>query len=188
MVFLKRILSLLIMGFRHIFKSEMMAALIGRHTNKIDKKGRISVPKMFRDALFINIAEGRSDFIPFSGIYLFRSFKYPAIEGCGEAFIQRVIGSLDELELFSDEQDDLAITLLENSYQVTYDTEGRILLPLELSQYAGLNGEAVFVGRGTRFQVWQPEAYEIHNKNAFDRVRNQGATLRLKSSVDGLAQ
>ena len=165
-----------------------MTALIGRHTNKIDKKGRVSVPKMFRDALSEPFERDPSSLVPFPGVYFFRSFKYPAIEGCGETFIQRVIGSLDELELFSDEQDDLAITLLENSYQMTYDTEGRILLPLELRQYAGLKDEVVFVGRGTRFQVWQPEAYNIHNTNAFERVRHKRATLRLKNSLDGFNQ
>ena len=165
-----------------------MTALIGRHTNKIDKKGRISVPKAFRNALSSPVSEERGASTLFSGIYLYRSFKYSAIEGCGEAFIQRVVDSLDELELFSDEQDDLAITLLENSYQMAYDTEGRIFLPVELRAYAGLSDEAIFVGRGTRFQVWQPEACNIHNKNSFERVRSQGATLRLKKLQEGFDQ
>ena len=162
-----------------------MTILIGQHTNKIDKKGRVSVPKNFRNALTVPSSQDENNLIPFTRIYLFCSFKYPAIEGCGEAFIQRVIASLDELELFSDEQDDLAITLLENSYQMTQDTEGRILLPKELRKYACLSDEAVFVGRGTRFQIWQPAAYHIHNKNAFERVRHQAATLRLKKPVGG---
>ena len=155
-----------------------MAALIGRHINKIDKKGRVSVPKPFRDALSMS-GEKKSEF---SGIYVYRSFKYPAIEGCGEAFIQRVIDSLDDLELFSDEQDDLATTLLENSHQLAYDTEGRVLFPPELIDYAGLTNEVVFVGRGTRFQIWQPDAYEAHNSEAFERARSRGATLRLRSN------
>ena len=71
------------------------------------------------------------------------------------------------------------------SYQMTQDTEGRILLPKELRKYACLSDEAVFVGRGTRFQIWQPAAYNIHNKNAFERVRHQAATLRLKKPVGG---
>ena len=93
-----------------------MAALIGRHINRIDKKGRISVPKQFRDAL--------SD-QGFPGIYVYPSFKNPVIEACGDEFIQRIVASLDDLELFSDEQDDLASTILENSYQLPYDTGGR---------------------------------------------------------------
>ena len=161
-----------------------MAALIGRHLNKIDKKGRVSVPKPFRDALSIPGVSGAKK-SNFSGIYVYRSFKYPAIEGCGEVFIQRVINSLDDLELFSDEQDDLATTLLENSHQLAYDTEGRVLFPPELIEYAGLTSEAIFVGRGTRFQIWQPEAYETHNAEAFERARSRGATLRLRSNDQG---
>ncbi|MFP6711560.1 MAG: division/cell wall cluster transcriptional repressor MraZ [Rhodospirillales bacterium] len=161
-----------------------MAALIGRHINKIDKKGRVSVPKPFRDALSVpNSAKSE-----FSGIYVYRSFKFPAIEGCGEAFIQRVIDSLDDLELFSDEQDDLATTILENSHQLAYDTEGRVLLPKALIDYAGLGAEAVFVGRGTRFQIWEAGAYETHNAEAFERARSRGATLRLRSSDGSKAE
>jgi len=156
-----------------------MAALIGRHINKIDKKGRVSVPKPFRDSLAV--ADEVSDF---SGIYVYRSFKYPAIEGCGEAFIQRLITSLDDLTLFSDEQDDLAATLLENAHPMTYDPEGRVMLPKELIEYAAIGSEAVFVGRGTRFQIWQLEAYESHNVKAFERARSRGATLKLRPAAE----
>ena len=149
-----------------------MAALIGRHINRIDKKGRISVPKPFRDAL--------SD-QGFLGIYVYPSFKYPVIEACGEEFIQRIVASLDDLELFSDEQDDLASTILENSHQLPYDTEGRIVLPKTILKHADIKFEAEFVGRGNRFQVWEPSAYKIHNGNSFSRARTRGATLRLRA-------
>ena len=149
-----------------------MAALIGRHINRIDKKGRISVPKQFRDAL--------SD-QGFPGIYVYPSFKNPVIEACGEEFIQRIVASLDDLELFSDEQDDLASTILENSHQLPYDTEGRVNLPKALLIHADINSEAVFVGRGSRFQIWEPSAYELHNSAAFTRARSRGVTLSLRS-------
>ena len=51
-----------------------MAALIGRHINKIDKKGRVSVPKPFRDALADQ---------DFQGVYAFPSFKHAAVESDG---------------------------------------------------------------------------------------------------------
>ena len=149
-----------------------MAALIGRHINKIDKKGRVTVPKQFRDALSSH---------GFTGIYVYPSFKGPSIEACGEVFIQRIIKSLDDLELFSDEQDDLASTVLENSHQLPYDTEGRVVLPNVILKHANILSEAIFVGRGTRFQIWEPSVYEIHNSKAFSRARNRGVTLRLRA-------
>ena len=122
----------------------------------------------------------------FTGVYAFPSFKYPAIEACGEAFIQRIIASLDDLELFSDEQDDLASTILENSNQLPYDTEGRVILPPALLEHAEIISEAEFVGRGSRFQIWNPSAYELHNSTAFARARSRGVTLRLRAEEGGL--
>ena len=149
-----------------------MAALIGRHINKIDKKGRVSVPKQFRDAL-----SGQE----FTGIYAYPSFKYSAVEATGHAFIQRIIASLDDLALFSDEQDDLASIVLENSHQLPYDPEGRVILPQTLLNHANIESVAVFVGRGSRFQIWEPSAYELHNSAAFTRARSRGVTLSLRS-------
>ena len=153
-----------------------MAALIGRHINKIDKKGRISVPKQFRDAL-----SGQG----FEGIYTFPSFKNPAVEACGEEFIQRIVTSLDDLDLFSDEQDDLASTILENSHQLSYDTEGRIVLPSIILKHANITSEAIFVGRGNRFQIWEPAAYEIHSNHSFSRAKKRGVTLPLRADNGG---
>ena len=153
-----------------------MGALIGRHVFRIDKKGRISVPKQFRN--FLSDQE-------FAGIFVYPSFKYPAIEACGEIFVQRIIDSLDDLELFSDQQDDIAATVLENSYQLPYDTEGRVILPDPLLKHAKISTDAVFVGRGNRFQIWEPSAYEIQNTAAFARARSRGVTLSLRDSNDG---
>ncbi len=146
----------------------MAARLIGTHVNKIDKKGRVSVPKPFRD--FFRGQE-------FAGIYVFRSFKEPAIEGAGDAFMDEIVNRLDDLELFSDEQDDLAAVILQNSFQLPFDPEGRVALPQILMEHAGLSSEAVFAGRGGRFQIWEPQAFEENSAKTFERVRSRGATL-----------
>jgi len=148
-----------------------MALLVGRHLNKIDKKGRVSVPKPYREAV---IAEG------FAGVYIYPYFKYPALEGAGEAFMQRLSASLDDnLELFSEAQEDLAAITLENTFQLTFDPEGRISLPQELCRHAGLDGQALFVGRGSRFQIWSPDAYQEHRGGALEKAKATGATLQL---------
>ncbi len=146
----------------------MAARLIGTHINKIDKKGRVSVPKPFRDFF-----KGQD----FAGIYVFRSFKDAAIEGAGDAFMDDIVNRLDDLELFSDEQEDLAAVILQNSFQLPFDPEGRVVLPQTVIEHAGLSDEAVFAGRGSRFQIWQPDAYEENNRQTFERVRSRGATL-----------
>ncbi len=148
-----------------------MALFVGRFVNKIDKKGRVSVPKPFRDA-FANQS--------FAGLFAYPLFKSPAIEACDEAFMARLSESLDDLDMFSDEQDDLAAVILENAHSLSFDPEGRIVLPEELLFHAGIATQAVFVGRGARMQIWEPETYAEHAKKSFERARSRGATLRLR--------
>jgi len=154
-----------------------MALLVGRHVNKIDRKGRVSVPKMFRDAL-----SQQNDGLP--SLYVYPLFKVPAIECCGEAVMGRISDSLDDLDMFSDDQDDLASVLLESAHPLPFDPEGRVVLPAELMEHADMQGEAFFVGRGARFQIWSPETYRAHRGQAFERARARGATLRLRRPED----
>jgi len=156
-----------------------MTLFVGRHVNKIDKKGRVSVPKPFRATLQ---ASGSST------LYAYPLFKHQAVEACGEAFMARLSASLDELDMFSDEQDDLAAIVLEHAHEMNFDPEGRVMLPKELSKHAGIGAEAVFVGRGARFQIWAPEAYEANRAMAFERAKARGTTLplrKLSSTDDG---
>lgn len=148
-----------------------MALLVGRFVNKIDKKGRVSVPKPFRDA-FKDQA--------FAGLYVYPLFKFPAIEACGEDFMARISASLDDLDMFSDEQDELASVIMESAHPLTFDPEGRVVLPPELMEHAGIADQALFVGRGTRLQIWSPDTYASHAKQTFERARARGATLKLR--------
>jgi MraZ protein len=150
-----------------------MPLLVGRYVNKIDRKGRVSVPKPFRDAL----AEQASGF---AGIYAYPLFKAQAIEACGETFMKQLADSIDDLDMFSEDQDDLASVVLENAHQLPFDPEGRVVLPPELLDHAGISGEALFVGRGARFSIWEPAAFAEHRAGAFSRARERGATLPLR--------
>ena len=153
----------------------LMAMFVGRHINKIDKKGRVSVPKSFRAAL---------QSVGSNILYLYPLFKVPAVEACGEAFMARLSASLDDLDMFSDEQDDLAAIVMESAHALNFDTEGRVQLPREIVEHAGISLEAVFVGRGARFQIWTPAAYEANRAQAFERARARDATLRLLPDGD----
>ena len=146
-----------------------MTLLVGRHVNKIDKKGRISVPKPFRDAF---VGEG------FSGVYVYPSIRFQAIEACGEAYFRQLTQRVDDsLAMFSPEQDDLLIAILDNAHALPFDPEGRIVLPEELMQRAEINAEARFVGRVHSFQIWQPEIHEVHRHRGLDQARARGVTL-----------
>lgn len=148
-----------------------MALFLSTFLNKVDRKGRVSVPAPFRAALAGQV---------FNGIVAFRSYTQRTIEACG---IDRMAGlseSLDEMELFSEAQDDLAATIFADAHRLPFDGEGRIMLSPVLAEHAGITDMAAFVGRGATFQIWEPEAFRAHQEQARARARSQGATLRLR--------
>jgi MraZ protein len=150
---------------------------VGRHLNKVDKKGRVSVPKPFRSAMNKQ---------SFAGVYVFPQFKYSALEACSRNFMELIAQSLNELPMFSDDQDDLSI-ILENTHCLPIDNEGRIVLPKDLLVASGIGGSAMFVGRGGRFQIWCPKTYESIRGPAFTSIKKRDLTLSLNYLQTGLA-
>ncbi len=149
-----------------------VALFLSTFINKIDRKGRVSVPAPFRAALV-----GQS----YPGIVAFSSFRdsYSAIEACGMDRMERLSASLDKLNPFSDEHDDFASVIFGTSVQISFDGEGRIILPAHLRGHANIADQAAFVGRGATFQIWQPAALEAFQNEARQRAGAARETLRL---------
>jgi len=145
-----------------------VAIFIGTFENKVDAKGRVSVPAPFRQAL-----AG----LPFNGIAAFRSHRADAIEGCGMDFMEQMIARVGELDLFSADSDDLATTIFSDSQQLPFDSTGRIQLPESFRQHAGISAKAAFVGMGQLFQIWEPGKLEAHKAAARQRAREQRLTI-----------
>ncbi len=152
-----------------------MAVFLSTFANRVDKKGRVSVPATFRAAL----DQERS-----SGVILYPSFKHPCLEGCGDERIEQIAESIDALDAFSEEAENLQ-TILADSVRLTVDGDGRIMLPKDLADFAGMTETAMFVGLGKSFQIWEPAAFEDHRQAARRRARDNGATLRIVKSGDG---
>lgn len=146
-----------------------MALFLSTTTNKVDRKGRVSVPAAFRNAL-----AGQS----FHGIVAFPSFKYPAIQCGGMEWIEQLSTGVDAYAFFSDEHDTLTAALFANAHQLAFDGEGRILLPGALLEHANISDTAAFVGRGPLFEIWHPDAFDAHQSEAKRRAAEQGLTLR----------
>ncbi len=148
-----------------------MVLFLSTFVNKVDRKGRVSVPAPFRAALAGQV---------FNGVVAFRSYRQAAIEGCGIDRMARLSDSIDELELFSEARDDLASTIFADAHQLSFDGEGRSGLPPIFVEHAGITETAAVIGRGATFQIWQPDAFATHQDEARSRARDQGATLRLR--------
>lgn len=145
-----------------------MALFLSTFTNKVDKKGRVSVPATFRAAL------GEQQH---QGIVLFRSGQLNCLEGFDWAKMDEISDRLEHFDLFSSDQDDLATTVFGESVQLLFDGDGRIVLPLSLMESAQIVDAATFVGLGKKFQIWQPGLFEKRKEEARNRVRDKGLTI-----------
>ena len=141
---------------------------LSTYVNKVDRKGRVSVPATFRASL----AAQR-----FPGIVAFPSYKYPAIDANGIERMEELAARLETLEEFSDEHENLAALLFAPSQRLPFDTEGRVVLPAELAQHAFIIDSAAFVGLGKSFQIWEPGRFDEHLANLRERARRQGTKI-----------
>jgi MraZ protein len=153
-----------------------MAQFLGTHQNKLDAKGRVSVPAPFRAAL--KSLAGNAETTVGAPVVLRRSHQYACIEAWGQATFEKLADALNDYEKFSQEHEDFAMSLYADAYPMDTDKEGRILLPADLVAHAGLTDSVTFIGMGETFQIWEPEAAERRRAEARERARLKQLTLR----------
>ena len=122
----------------------------GRYENGIDAKGRVSVPSDFR-AVVANDA--------LNGVLIWKSFNGPFLEGGGEALLNTIAASVERMETYADSRMALERQIFGGARPLSFDSTGRITLPKEFQDWAGLNGRALFLGAFKRFEIWSPEVY-----------------------------
>jgi MraZ protein len=163
-----------------------MTHFLGTHQNRLDAKGRVSVPAPFRAALRGN-GETSGNGLNGNGhtaqLVLRPSHQHPCIEAWPAMEFQALAEPLHRLDLFSEEHDDLASALYADAFPVESDKEGRIVLPDPLIAHAALHEAVVFMGLGRIFQIWEPEAAERRRAEARDRARARRLTLPGASAV-----
>jgi len=147
-----------------------LALFLSTYINKIDKKGRVSVPSLFRQSLTSE---------KFSGVVVFRSYKHTALEACTIDRMEQLSKSVDQFDQFSDAYDEVSSTIFADAHQLTFDNEGRIMIPEYLRSYANIESKAAFVGRGASFQIWNPENFELFQKEARQKILSNKTTFKL---------
>jgi Uncharacterized protein conserved in bacteria len=153
-----------------------MGLFLSTFVNKVDKKGRVSVPATFRAALSQQ---------SFPGIIAYRSFTSACVEGCGMDFMERLSASAQDIAAFSPEQEDLSSLIFADARQLPWDPEGRIVLPEDVIAHANLSEAAAFVGKGHTFQIWEPHAYKALEAEIRARALKNRPTLPLKKPQGG---
>jgi len=127
---------------------------VGSYTHAIDSKGRINVPKKFLDQ--------------FQGPGAARMFfATRGLDGCLFLFPPEewgtVVAQVRQNSLGSEEARAFARRFFALTRELEVDAAGRVLLPKELREAAGIGDEALFVGVDTRVELWSPQQWAAHD-------------------------
>ena len=140
-----------------------MTEFVGKFLNKIDKKGRVSVPALWRPKLL-----GAE----FSGIVAQLTNGYCSVDGYSKKYLERYQDWLDKQDPLL-EVNEYEATLIFGSSMLPFDKEGRVLLPDLLRKKAQLDNDALFVGMGRRFRIWEPSSFEKYENKAREHMKNR---------------
>ena len=137
--------------------------------NKIDKKGRVSVPATFRSHL---------SSMGYNGFISYPSFNHSALEGCSQDRIEKLSNTIDSLNPFDEKRDFFATSILSESSNLQFDSEGRISLLPKLLKHAKIKNSILFVGQGKTFQIWEPIIFEKFKANARKKANINRSSLK----------
>ena len=144
--------------------------------NKIDKKGRVSVPSTFRSHL---------NSMGYNGFITYPSFNHSALEACSQDRIEKLSKTIDYLNPFDEKRDYFATSILSESVNVQFDTEGRISLSDKLLNHAKIKSRILFVGLGYTFQIWEPTLFEKFKSLARKKAFKNRSNLKWENKQKG---
>ena len=130
----------------------------GESLHKVDTKGRVSIPAQFRRVLEEGDPDFKSGLNP-SCVLVHNQKSKKCFEGYSISSINEVDDLVSRLPRYSREREILERMLNAQSSYAQIDDNGRLVLSLKLRQQIEIDSEAIFIGMGDKFQVWEPNAY-----------------------------
>jgi MraZ protein len=149
-----------------------MPSFKGQYEHSVDGKGRVSFPAKLRKILN---PEAQEHFTILRGLEPCL-YIYPQDEW------QKVEDQLSQINSFSKEGRTVKRNFLRFAEDLTLDKQNRIPLPQSLTEWAGIDGKAVFIGSGERIELWAPAKLEAVDselsfesyQELFERVMTDG--------------
>ncbi len=142
--------------------------------NKVDAKGRVSLPADYRAIVKDTGSE----------IVCYRSLSAPCIEGCLEDLLDKLATDMENsLDFFSQEQDNISNLVFGDAKRYPFDSTGRIMLSEKLLKHAEIKDNAVFVGKGRKFQIWNPENWAKEEARIRAEVLKKRPSLRSEGGL-----
>lgn len=151
-----------------------MDRFVSHFTNRLDAKGRVSIPAPFRTVL---AKDG------FGGLYVHPALDSPALDCGGHALLREIDGLLERFSPYSPERDMFSTALLGTSEILKVDSEGRVVLTETIKSYACIASDVTFVGQGHKFRIWEPDRFRAHLDEARNRVRDMRREIGARHAV-----
>ena len=148
---------------------------LSTYENKLDKKGRVSVPASFRSYL---------SNLGYNGVVCYPSFNNQSIEAWPQDRIEKISNTIDALNPFEEKKDYFATSILSESINLQFDSEGRISLTPKLLKHAKIKNSMLFVGQGKTFQIWEPTAFEKFKTSARKKANLNRASLKWEKHLN----
>ena len=142
---------------------------LSTYENKIDKKGRVSVPASFRSHL---------SNLGYNGVICYPSFNNQSIEAWPQDRMEKISSTIEALNPFEEKKDYFATSILSESMNLQFDSEGRISPSIKLLKHAKIKNSMLFVGQGKTFQIWEPTIFEKFKVNARKKANLNRASLK----------
>jgi MraZ protein len=139
-----------------------MNRFLSNAVNRIDAKGRVSVPAHFRSVL-----QQRG----YVELYAIRELDVPALNVGGMDLLDRYEARIAEEDPFLQTAEDMSFFVHGDGAFLKLDQDGRISVTDFIRDHTGISTEVAFVGRGNFFQMWEPS-----------RLRDHGAQVRARLS------
>ena len=131
--------------------------MLGQYDHTIDAKGRIIIPAKFREQM-------GDDFIITKGLdhqlFVYAPDEWNLFEA-----------KLRALPISNPQARKLSRFFLVGASDVTVDKQGRITLPMQLREFAGITRDVLLAGVGNHLEIWDPDRYnELNTYEDMDEV------------------
>lgn len=155
-----------------------MERFLSNAVNRIDSKGRVSVPAHFRAVL---ARRGDGD------LYALRALDMPALDVGGLDLLDRYEARIALEDPFAQAADDMSFFCHGDGAFLKLDGDGRIMVTDFMREHTGIGTEVAFVGRGPFFQMWEPARFHAYREEArarLSRLRNQTGAAEFKGGPE----
>ena len=120
----------------------------------------------------------------YNGVICYPSFNNQSIEAWPQDRIEKISNAIDSLNPFEEKRDFFATSILSESINLQFDSEGRISLTPKLLKHAKIKNSMLFVGQGKTFQIWEPAAFEKFKVNAKKKSNLNRASLKWEHQLN----